>query len=102
MVPGLVSVIGNRSSCLSHASLIVPWPALPCQLQPASALENQRKGTKEEQAAAGRRGDGSKPLYREREREMKASAAGRSATFAVLSWKVTSKNCRQIGTKLAV
>lgn len=40
-----VGVIGNRSSCLSHASLIVPWPALSCQLQPASASENQRRRT---------------------------------------------------------
>uniref|UniRef100_A0A8C3G5J7 Cell death inducing DFFA like effector c n=1 Tax=Cyclopterus lumpus TaxID=8103 RepID=A0A8C3G5J7_CYCLU len=39
-------VIGNRSSCLSHASLIVPWSALSCQLQPAPASENPRKRTK--------------------------------------------------------
>lgn len=88
-----VSVIGNRSSCLSHASLIVPWPALSCQLQPASASENQRKRTKEEQAAA--RGEGTEANhYTERERgesKMMASAGGRSATIAILSWKVAAK-----------
>lgn len=36
-------VVGNRSSCLLHISLIVPWPLLSCQLQPPFALENQRK-----------------------------------------------------------
>lgn len=66
----IVSVIGNRSSCLSHASLIVPWPVLSCQLQPAFASENQRKRAKEEHAAAG--GEGTEANhYTEREREEK-------------------------------
>lgn len=55
VVPGL-GVIGNRSSCLSHASLIVPSSVLSCQLQPASAFENQRRRTEEELAAAGGKG----------------------------------------------
>lgn len=49
-----VCVVGSRSSCLLHISLIVPWPLLSCQLQPSSALENQRKKIKQEPAAASR------------------------------------------------
>lgn len=61
-----VSVIGNRSSCLSHASLIVPWPALSCQLQLASNAQNHKK-RKGRASSCWRRGDGSEPLYRERD-----------------------------------
>lgn len=87
-----VSVIGNRSSCLSHASLIVPWPALSCQLQPASASENQRKRMKEEQAAVGGEGTEVNHYTEREESKMMASAGGRSATFAILSWKVAVKS----------
>lgn len=59
------SVIGNRSSCLSHASLIVPWPALSCQLQPASEPEEEKA---KERAAV--RGEGTETNhYTEREGE---------------------------------
>lgn len=70
----VVAVVGNRSSCLPHTSLIVPWPVPSCQLQPAPALESQRKRMKEEQAAA--RGRGWKQTIKLREkREMMDSAS---------------------------
>lgn len=43
LVPGF-KVIGNRSSCLSHASLIVPWSAQICQLQPALLQKTRDQG----------------------------------------------------------
>lgn len=88
----VVSVIGDRSSCLSHASLIVPWSALSCQLQPASASENQRERTKEEQAAAEGEGTEANHYTESKEKEMMASAGGRSATFAISSGKVAAKS----------
>lgn len=92
-VPGH-SIVGNRSSCLPHTSLIVPWPVLSCQLQPAPALENQRKRMKEEQAAAG--GEGTEANHYEKKRGMMDSAGGRSTAFAFLSWKVAAKMCGPI------
>lgn len=97
-----VSVIGNRSSCLSHASLIVPWPALSCQLQPASAF---RKSEEENEGRASScRGRGAaKQTIILREKRDDGFSWRQECHFCHLVVKGGSKNLRtEFWTKLAV
>lgn len=88
MVPGQSLCNWQQVQLSSHASLIVPRPALSCQLQPAPASQNQRKG-RSERSCRGREAV-SKQLCWAR-RAMMVSAGGRSATFTIFVTKVAAK-----------
>lgn len=103
-------VVPGHSQCnWQQVQLSLPrFPNCPlaCAVLSAAACLCLRKPEEESEGRARSCrgwGDGSKPLYRKREkRKMMVSAGRRSTTFAILLRKVASKSCRQIGTKLAV